>query len=244
MEDVHMDEHLKEKGIPNILDHIVLKASFTKDERELKVKADDISFDTLYAILYELYPQTTDNLMIKVIKEIIFLKVKYRDDDGDMVTIGCDHDLSESLKWISQKKSQDKTLHLFVLTQNEDHNILLGVTNLFLKLSLSDPKKGETHSLASNYSILENKVSLLMKGSQWEGTCNYPDGLLFFCTYFLIISSSNFPFAIRFDNCEDKTIEGIISWKSLNAVTKFLGLLVGENNFKFTEYEVEYCLFL
>jgi len=199
MESMSIDNNVNSKFG---LDHLVIRASFTKDERELKVKSEDMSFDALFAILYELYPDLPNDFLIK-----------YRDDEGDLVTVGCDRDISEAFKWISKKKEEStRTLHLFLISQDEEHkNISHGITNLFLKLSLEEK---------------DNRISLLIKGSQWDGECKYPDG-------------SIFPFAIRIDNCNDNTLEGIISWKSLNAVTKFLEKIVGvENNgIKLREYE-------
>lgn len=69
------------------------------------------------------------------------------------------------------------------------------------------------------------KTHLLMNGSEWNGVCKYEDG-------------EWFPFVLRVSKAEKNTVEGTMHWTTLNAVTRFLGIIT-KNYFKFREYEVK-----
>jgi len=55
--------------------------------------------------------------------------------------------------------------------------------------------------------------------------------------YWVYPDSSSYPFSMRVDKVEAKTFEGVIIWKTLDAITKFLGLIKENGHLKFREYE-------
>lgn len=90
-----------------------------------------------------------------------------------------------------------------------------------MNLSL-EGKKGKCEYFTSP---IEMSESLLIKGSQWNGECRYSDG-------------TSYPFSLSVQSVEDDTVSGTIHWKSLNAVTRWLGKVKPNGEFKFREYEV------
>jgi len=191
-----------ENSIASNAAELVIKARFSQDLREFRLKSEDINFTGLSSALKQLY-----NLPNA-------FTVKYRDQDGDLVTIACDEDLKAAIKWITQttnKDDQQKLVHLFVISKsNDDDRLLLhGITNMLIKLSITDKDSSEQ--------------VFLPKGSEWRGNCEYPNG-------------EKFPLTINILKVDGKTIEGTIKWESLDSITRFLGI-VAKSKLKFTEYE-------
>jgi len=62
---------------------------------------------------------------------------EYKDEQGDLVTIGSNRDLVEGIKWMVLHKS-NRVLHLFIISKDENRNVLHGITNLLLNMTLED----------------------------------------------------------------------------------------------------------
>eukprot|EP01121_Diplochlamys_sp_Union-15-3_P022628 TRINITY_DN9703_c0_g2_i1.p1 TRINITY_DN9703_c0_g2~~TRINITY_DN9703_c0_g2_i1.p1 ORF type:complete len:272 (-),score=51.01 TRINITY_DN9703_c0_g2_i1:17-757(-) len=82
--------------------------------------------------------------------------------------------------------------------------------------------------------VVDKAEPRLLKGSEWRGVCSYPDGQSF--PFIMNILST-----VSDDSLGEgkQIIEGTLSWESLNAATKIMGILEG-TTFKFREYEVFY----
>ena len=133
-----------------------------KDKKFTLVGKDCFDFNNLKDILNTIYSDlSTNNNSPNTSKDQKpELKIKYRDDELDLITLDSDRDLKEALKFTKNKhdKSLSKsnnsnsknteTLHLFmVISPNNNNNssmersgslTLHGITSLMMKLNVDD----------------------------------------------------------------------------------------------------------
>ena len=86
--------------------------------------------------------------------------------------------MKEAMKWAQNKKGKEKSLHLFILSKQDEANILHGITNMLMKLSLKENVKDQDKSsilFVSGMQVYQNlsddNINLL--GSFWKGVCIY-----------------------------------------------------------------------
>eukprot|EP01114_Cavostelium_apophysatum_P012245 TRINITY_DN2717_c0_g1_i1.p1 TRINITY_DN2717_c0_g1~~TRINITY_DN2717_c0_g1_i1.p1 ORF type:complete len:365 (-),score=95.82 TRINITY_DN2717_c0_g1_i1:61-1155(-) len=184
---------------------LVLTSEFCEMQRQCTLSPEEISYDKIRKALRDFYPELSDDFTLK-----------YRDNEEELITIGSQEDLVETFRWVAQT-NRKTPLHIFILSKENDKNVLHGITKMFMQMSIQQT---------------EDPDSTILKGSEWKGECKYS------------ASGESYPLVMNItsvtsDAKKKVQIEGTITWETLDCTTRFLGIYSPQTkSFRFSEYEI------